>query len=116
MKRKRDEKLRCVVDDFSGGLSKSVVGTHFSWGDNQYMGYWSFSVRNNLRTAVKNVYALAIFYDGEGLPIDTELVHIPGPVRGKLAKRSGKCGKLDTDVRKLSVRTEIRVLSFALSE
>ena len=49
------------------------------------MGYYTFSVRNNLREPIKDVVCLIIFYARDGLPIETEFVTIRGPVSGNLA-------------------------------
>lgn len=44
---------RSILSDLGGSSSESVVGSHFSWTDNQYMGEYNFSVRNKLRESVK---------------------------------------------------------------
>lgn len=108
---------RSILSDLGGRSAESVVGSHFAWNDNQFMGYYTFSVRNNLREAVRDVVCLIIFYGRDGLPIETETTIIRGPVGGNLAKRSGQLGRLQADqVRNLTAKTEIRVLDFQFAE
>ena len=77
---------RSILADLGGRGSEGVVGGHFSWTDNPYMGYYTFSVRNNLREPIRDVLCLVIFYASDGLPIETEFITIRGPIGGKLAR------------------------------
>lgn len=114
-KKKKSEKS--ILNGLGGKSTDGVVGSHFLWNDNQFMGYYTFSVRNLLREPVKNVACLVIFYARDGFPIETEMAVISGPIRGKLAKRSPKSGRLSADeVRNLTSKTEIRILDFQLME
>jgi hypothetical protein len=61
------------------------------------MGFYTFSVRNKLREPVQNVVYLAVFYGSGGLPIETELSIIQGPIGGNLAKRSKRLGRINAD-------------------
>ncbi len=107
---------RSIIADLGAHSSDGVVGSHFAWTDNRYMGYYTFSVRNQLREPVRDVTCLVIFYARDGLPIEAEIVTIPGPVGGKLAARSGQLGRLEADqVRNLTKSTEIRILGFQLA-
>ena len=108
---------RSILADLGGKSSEGAIGSHFAWTDNQFMGYYTFSVRNNLREPIKDVVCLIIFYARDGLPIETEFVTIRGPVSGNLASRSPQSGRLQADqVRNLTAKTEIRVLDFRLAE
>lgn len=108
---------RSILSDLGGRSSESVTGSHFSWTDKIFRGEYSFSVRNKLRESVKNVVCLIIFYDRDGLPIDTEMTVIRGPIGGNLAKRSPKLGRRSADeVRNLTSKTEVRVLDFQIVE
>ena len=108
---------KSILSDLGGRSTESVIGSHFSWTDNQFMGRYSFSVRNKLRESVQNVICLVVFYDRVGLPIDTEITIIKGPIGGNLAKRSPKLGRISADeVRNLTSKTEVRVLDFQLVE
>ena len=108
---------RSIIEDLGTRGSEGVVGSHFSWRDNPFMGHYTFSVRNNLREPIRSVRCLIIFYARDGLPIETEFVTIRGPIGGNLARRSPQLGRLEADqVRKLTAKTEIRVLDFRLTE
>lgn len=108
---------RSILADLGGKSSEGAIGSHFAWTDNQFMGYYTFSVRNNLREPIKNIVCLVIFYARDGLPIEMEFVTIGGPIGGNLARRSPKSGRLSADeVRNLTAKTEIRVLDFRLVE
>jgi S1-C subfamily serine protease len=106
-----------ILSGLGGRSSEGVVVSHFAWTDNRFMGYYTFSVRNNLRTPVREIICLVIFYAKDGLPIDTESITVDGPIGGSLAVRSPKRGRIDADqVRNLTARTEIRVLDYRLIE
>lgn len=108
---------RSLLADLGGRGSEGVVGSHFSWNDNQFMGYYTFSVRNNLRDMVRDVVCLVIFYARDGSQIETEFITIRGPIGGNLARRSPQSGRFEADqVRNLTTKTEIRVLDFRLAE
>ena len=108
---------RSILADLGGRSSEGVVGSHFSWTENQFMGYYTFSVRNQLRDPVRDIVCLVIFYARDGLPIETEIVTIRGPVGGNLALRSLRKGRLEADqVRNLTAKTEIRILDFRLAK
>ena len=108
---------RSILADLGGRGSEGVVGSHFSWNSIGFLGKYTFSVRNNLREPIRSVLCLVIFYAHDGLPIETDFVTIPGPIPGKLARRSPSMGRVETDqVRSLTAKTEIRVLDFKLVE
>ncbi len=108
---------RSILSDLGGHITESVVGSSFAWTDNPFLGYYTFSVRNNLREAVRNVSCLIIFYGRDGLPIETETSIIEGPIGGNLARRSRELGRLEPDqVRDLTTKTKIRILDFELAE
>ena len=96
--------------------SDEVVGVHFAW-KGITLGNYTFSIHNQLRSSVSDVRCLVIFYAKDGIPIETEYVNIPGPIPGKLSKRTPELGRLDGDeVRVLTSKTEIRVLDFRLDD
>ena len=108
---------RSILGALGGRSTEGVDGDHFSWTSNQFLGYYTFSVRNNLREPIRNVVCLVIFYAKDGKPIETEMVIVRGPIRGNLAKRSQKHGRIEPDeVRHLTKTTEIRILDFRLAE
>jgi len=107
---------RSILSDLGGRGAESVVGGQFAWA-NPYQGYYTFSVRNNLREAVRDVVCLIIFYGQDGSPIETETAIVKGPVEGALAKRSDQRGRRAAgEVRDLTAKIEIRVLDFKFAE
>lgn len=108
---------RSILSDLEGGSSEGVVASHFAWHPSSYIGYYTFSVRNQLREPVRDVICLVIFYASDRLPIETEIVTIRGPIGGNLAKRSEEEGRIDPhEVRDLTARVELRILDFRLAE
>ena len=106
-----------ILAGLGGRSLEGVVGSHFSWTDFAAIGHYTFSVRNQLREPVKDVVCLVIFFARDGLPIETEMVTIYGPIGGNLARRSPQMGRIQADqVRNLTVKTEIRILDFRLVE
>ncbi len=108
---------RSILANLGGRSSKGVVGSHFAWDNIPISGYYTFSVRNQLRSPVRDVVCLVVFFARDGLPIEAEIVTVPGPVGGNLARRSRESGRLEAyQVRNLTAKTEIRVLDFRLDE
>lgn len=108
---------RSILENLGARNSEGVVGSHFSWSNSWALGRYTFSVRNHLRVPVEDVKCLIIFYARDGLPIETERITIAGPIGGNLARRSPKMGRNDADeVRRITARTEIRILDFRLVE
>jgi hypothetical protein len=106
-----------ILTDIGAQSSNGVVGSHFAWSEYDILGQYTFSVRNNLRTPVRDIICLVIFYAKDKLPIDTEYIYIRGPIGGNLAIRSPKSGRVRADeVRKFTAKTEIRVLDFRMDE
>jgi len=104
-----------IVNRFGERNIQGVDATHFAWTDNQYMGYYRFSIQNKLSEPIQHVTCLVIFYARDDSPIETELVRIPGPIPPRLARRSQDFGRIRADeVRNLTRRVEIRVLDFAV--
>ena len=111
------ETRRSALAGFGGRGSEGAVGSHFSWNDTPSIGHYTFSVRNNLREPIRDILCMVIFYAHDGLPIETEFITIRGPIKGRLARRSPRRGRLYADeVRNLTAKTEIRVLDFRLAE
>ncbi len=80
---------RSILEDLGGRSTEGVVGGQLTWDlpGNQFSGSYSFSLRNQLRESVKNVYCLIIFRDAQGSPIDVDLVRFDGMIPAGLAKR-----------------------------
>ncbi|MBW1717327.1 MAG: serine protease [Deltaproteobacteria bacterium] len=119
---------RSILSDLGGKSSEGVLGTHFVWQSFvdyeltfPYDGEYSFSLRNQLREPVKNVYMLIVFYDSQGSPLDVNVIRYTGLIPAGLAKRIS--GRTDDSVQKLttprrsatpSTKVEFRVLDFEI--
>ncbi len=118
---------RSILADLGGRSSEGVIGENFIW-DSYYnfgfettIGGYSFSLRNQLRESVKNVYCLVIFYDERGNPIDTNIVRYEYVIPAGLARRVG--GRVHHSVQKLTTlpgsikprtKIEFRILNFEI--
>lgn len=111
---------RSIIGDLGGPSAQGVVAEKFAWDQPtlEDWGWYSFSLRNQLRETVGNLRCLIIFRDAGGQPIDAsvlDLDHIQ--VLGLLAKRvSGVPLIVDSSVRRLTRKVEIRVLDFRFVE
>jgi len=115
---------RSVLADLGGRSSEGVIGGQLTWEYVQMQaGTYAFSLRNQLRHNVKNVYCLVVFYDSQGNPIDVDVVQYRGLIPAGLAKRvtsgvDGSVQRLTTTQGALSPRTrvEFRILDFQIVE
>lgn len=120
---------RSILDDLGGRSTEGVVGSHMSWDTSPGLrwGRYSFSLRNQLRVTVKNVYCLVIFYDPSNDPIDTDLIHFKSIIPAGLAKRiegqvADSTEKINTPTsnagppRPPQSRVEFRILDFQIVE
>lgn len=80
---------RSILADLGGRSSEGVVGRQLAWDlpGNQFSGAYSFSLRNQLREPVKNVYCLVVFRDVKGIPLNVDVVRFNGLIPAGLAKR-----------------------------
>jgi len=115
---------RSILADLGGRSIEGVVGGQLTW---EYVynqtGNYAFSLRNQLRGTVKNVYCLVVFYDSQGNPIDVDVVQYHGLIPAGLAKRvtskvDGSVQKLTTPFGEMSpkARVEFRILDFQMIE
>ena len=131
---KTDKNRNSILDDWQGQEDDSVVGGKFAWDDapTQYIGLsstgYSFSIRNKLRTNIKSVMCLIIFYDSHGDPIDVAYVEYKSVVPAGLARRvevnrlfgiinNGKVEKIAKSTEKIVKKggsVAIRILDFQL--
>lgn len=79
-------------------------------------GLWSlnFTIRNNLREAITDIYYLVVFYDARGNPVDVQEQKLTAVVPGRLGKRTGIF--VSSDVYKIKARVEFRFLDFRFAE
>ena len=80
---------RSILADLGGRSSEGVVGGRLAWDlpGNQFYGAYSFSLRNQLREPVKNVYCILVFRDAQGITFDVDVVRFNGLIPAGLAKR-----------------------------
>lgn len=115
---------RSLLADLGGRSSEGVVGAQLTW-EMQYnqTGGYTFSLRNQLRENVSNIYCLLVFYGSDGGPLDIDVVQYSGTIPGGLAKRVS--GDVDGSVQELTTRggsktphtkVEIRILDFKIAD
>jgi S1-C subfamily serine protease len=108
---------KSIIDGFGDRSSEGVIGGQFAW---EFInGAYTFSLRNQLREPVKDVYCLVIFYDRADNPVDIDVVRYGGVIPAGLAKRLES--KVDDSVQKLTTNTykyqskvEFRILDFKI--
>ena len=115
---------RSILDKFGGKSVEGVTGGKLIWKyPASQSGSYSFSLRNQLRGNIKDVYCLVIFFDAQGDPIDVDVVHFRDPIPAGLAKRVKS--KVDDSVQELTTRynaktphtkVEFRILHFEIVE
>ncbi len=112
---------RSILGDLGDPSVEGVVGENFAWDGS--IGYYSFSLRNQLRQSVRDVDCLVIFFDGNQKPIDVDRLQFPGVIPAGLAKRLK--GNVDGSVQRLNsyvppggrrYHIEIRILDFRLAD
>jgi V8-like Glu-specific endopeptidase len=92
---------KSILDELGGSKSTDgVTAGTFTYDDSWQFGRFSFSLVNQLRELVKNVYCLLVFFDTAGSPIDVQVVQYPGTIPAGLAKRVK--GKVEESVEKLN--------------
>lgn len=117
---------KSILVDLGGRSTEGVVGAQLTWTYTFGLsGEYSFSLRNNLRYPIKNVYCLVIFYDFSGKSIDVGVVRYNGTIPAGLAKRvigyvHQSVQILTTDTARgdiaPSTKVEFRVLNFEIVE
>ena len=115
---------RSILDEFGGKSAEGVTGGKLVWRYTHIQGGdYSFSLRNQLRENVKNVYCFVIFYDTQDDPIEVDVVLFRDPIPAGLAKRV--TSEVDESVQELTTRyglktphtkVEFRILDFEIME
>ena len=109
------ESKRSLLNDFDGESTEGVTGGKFTWKHGRVRsGYYSFSLRNQLRENVRNVYCFVIFYDAQDDPIDVDVVHFRDLIPAGLAQRV--TSRVDGSVQELNTKVELRILDFEIME
>lgn len=121
---KQGRPKRSILANLGGRNSEGVTGGKLTW-RYQYTqsGNYAFSLRNQLRENIRNVYCFVIFYDIQGDPIEVDVVLLRDPIPAGLAKRV--TSEVDDSVQKLTTRqgsliphtkVEFRILDFEIME
>lgn len=125
MQGKPTKAQRSILSDLGGRSSEGVAGGQLTWEYSYQLvgGSYAFSLRNQLRENVKNVYCLVIFYDAQSNPIDVDVVRYQGLIPAGLTKRvtskvDGSVQKLTTQEGSMTPRTkvEFRILDFGIAD
>lgn len=109
---------RSILSDLGGRSSEGVIGGQLTWDlpGNQFSGGYSFSLRNQLRQPVKNVYCLVVFRDAQRNPLDVAVMQFNGVIPAGLAKRV--TGQVHSSIGVLtkwsSSAAEFRILDFEI--
>ena len=118
----RSRRTKSIVDQFGGRSTEGVTGRQLRWTYGTSLGFYSFSLRNQLREPVKDVYCLVVFYDRQGQPIDVDAFTYHEVIPTGLARRvqsrvDGSVQELTTKGREKrpSTKVEIRVLDFKIA-
>ena len=95
-----------AFNQLGGSNTEGVVGGELVWTyEFGIGGDYSFSLRNELGEAVKNVYCVVVFYDSSRHPIDFDVVHYSGVIPPGLAARV--TSSVDSSIQKLTTDTAI---------
>ncbi|MCY3741949.1 MAG: S1C family serine protease [Candidatus Poribacteria bacterium] len=126
---KSAESKRSLLDDLGGNSDEGVSGGKFLWAEapstwgTSYSGEYTFSLRNQLRKNVGNVYCFVIFYDKQEDPIEVDVVLLRNLIPAGLAKRVtsevGKSVQLMTtrgNSKTPYTKVEFRILDFEIIE
>lgn len=107
-----------ILAELGGRISEGVVGRQLTWDipGNQFSGSYSFSLRNQLRKPVKNVYCLLVFRDAQGNPLDVDFVRFNNVIPAGLAKRvtSSVHESIGVLTQWRDSAVEIRILDFVI--
>lgn len=115
---------RSILADLGGRSTDGVVGEKFLWDHDFFGGYpgeYSFSLRNKLRSSVRSVHCLVVFYDKSGDPVDADVIHYREPIPPGLARRVP--GEVHLSTQELTTRegsktpstkVEFRILDFKI--
>jgi S1-C subfamily serine protease len=88
-----------------------LVAENFQWyGKHGDDNHFSISLRNKLQDSIKNVYALVIFYDRTGKPIDFSVIQYSDEIPAGLAVRSH--GRAGSSVKRLTTKITDSILDY----
>lgn len=106
-----------IVAEFGGPSTGAVVGSQLIWtypACSNCGGDYSFSLRNQLRSAVRNVTCQVIFFDATGEPLEVDVVEYNGVIPAGLARRVTR--SVHQSVKDISKNFSFRILDFQIAE
>lgn len=113
IKEKPKKKVKSILHDMGGRNTEGLVGRQFAWTyPSLSLGYYSFSIQNKLKIPVQNISCLVIFYDGNGEPIDIDVVGYTGIIPAGLSKRV--TSEVHGSVKGLTKDFNVRILDFTI--
>lgn len=93
-------------------------------------GNYTFTLRNQLREHIRNVYCLVVFYDNRGNPLDVDVINYKDTIPAGLGKRV--TGSVNASIKRLTTppsrdnqylssfapatKVEFRVLDFKIMD
>jgi len=89
---KSSTREHAIWGDFGSPSTDAIIAKEFIWKHTYQNPFfskveYSFSLKNNLREAVRNVICLVIFFGASGEPVDADLVNCRDVIPGGLARR-----------------------------
>ena len=118
------ESKRSILDGLGNQSAEGVTGGKLTWDlAHSQSGYYSFSLRNQLRESVKNIYCLIIFYDVQNDPIEVDFLYFRDLIPAGLAKQVNR--NIHNSVQELTThvgskiphtKVEFRILDFEIIE
>lgn len=111
---------RSILSDFGDRATEGVAGVSFVWDTpqgfrpDQFLGGYTFSLRNELRESVKDIHCIVIFYDSENNPIDVDIINYRQEIPPGLAIRissnvNGSVQRLTTEERDTTPKTSVMI-------
>ncbi len=93
---------RSILSDLGGRSVEGIIGDRLTWSTQLYEsdGKYSFTLRNQLREPVRNIFCMVVFYDDKGNALDINALHYRELIPGGLAKRAN--GSVDASVKRIT--------------
>lgn len=93
---------RSILSDLGGRSVEGIIGDRLTWSTQLYEsdGKYSFTLRNQLREPVRNIFCIVVFYDDKGNALDINALHYRELIPGGLAKRAN--GSVDASVKRIT--------------
>jgi len=111
---KSKKRRKSILDKLGTRNTEGVIGAEFTWRFNSELnGEFTFTLRNNLRHSVQDVYCLVIIYDKDHKPLDISVSRCRETIPPGLGRRTK--GSFDDTVKRLTTPKDKRYLSLYTS-